>query len=298
MDQDQCEHGNTWLCPMYLAHARSTKKHGGKHLSDHMQQCLACHKNPEISMDMKKKKRPPVWSKNACQICMRTRSCTKLNGLIMCSACGSVVSLTKNTPEVIRKIWEQFGPADIPFPEQHPMLPAGYVIKPTSPTEIPVNLNESPFSVLLGRMAAIHNAKKHDYASNDDPLGNFKEARRLGISPLQGIMIRLTDKYTRACNWVRRNGDHAVKDEGLADTLIDLANYSLLALLAYNEAGEEQQLHKVLEKEDRQLKEEDHNAKDVSLDQRSFHAASDLSELQEKVPARGEEEEEQLEAEK
>jgi len=198
-----------------------------------------------------------------------------------------VVSLTKNTPEVIRKIWEQFGPADIPFPEQHPVPPVvNDLIKPTSSTEIPVNLNESPFSVLLGRMAAIHNAKKHDYASNEDCLGNFREARRLGITPLQGIMVRLTDKYTRACNWIRRNGDHAVKDEGLADTLIDLANYSLLALLAYNETGEEQ-LHKVLEAEDRRLKEENHNAKEVSLDQGSFHATGDLSELQEKVSARG-----------
>lgn len=91
------------------------------------------------------------------------------------------------------------------------------------------------FDALLRRMGRTHDAKRQDYASNQDPLGNFREAERLGVTPLQSIMIRLTDKYTRACNLVRRNGSAAVRNESLEDTLLDMANYSLLALLAHKE---------------------------------------------------------------
>ncbi len=101
-------------------------------------------------------------------------------------------------------------------------------------TNVPYSTNPA-FDAILKQMGEIHDKKRQDYASNDDPLGNFREAEKLGISPLQSIMIRLTDKYTRACNLVRKNGNAAVKNESLADTLLDLANYSVLALLAYRE---------------------------------------------------------------
>jgi len=54
----------------------------------------------------------------------------------------------------------------------------------------------------------------------------------------QGIMVRLGDKYSRACNLVRNQGKRTVKDETLEDTLLDLANYALLALLAYRRKKE------------------------------------------------------------
>ena len=101
-------------------------------------------------------------------------------------------------------------------------------------TTVPYSTNQA-FDAILKQMGEIHDKKRQDYASNNDPLGNFREAEKLGISPLQSIMIRLTDKYTRACNLVRKNGNAAVKNESLADTLLDLANYSVLALLAYRE---------------------------------------------------------------
>jgi len=93
------------------------------------------------------------------------------------------------------------------------------------------------FDELLRKMGQIHDAKRADYANND-PLGNFREAERVGVTVLQGIMVRLGDKYTRACNLVRQHGERAVKDETLEDTLLDLANYALLALLAYRREKE------------------------------------------------------------
>jgi hypothetical protein len=87
------------------------------------------------------------------------------------------------------------------------------------------------FDSLLRRMGAIHDAKRQDYAGNDNPLGNFDAAQMLGISPMMGIMVRMTDKFTRACNLAKRGHQH-VKDESLEDTLLDLANYAVLAILS------------------------------------------------------------------
>lgn len=89
----------------------------------------------------------------------------------------------------------------------------------------------SAFDALLRRMGEIHDAKRRDYASNDNPLGNFDAARLLGIDPTLGILIRMTDKFTRACN-LAKNGRAEVQDESITDTLLDLANYSLLAILS------------------------------------------------------------------
>ncbi len=208
-----------------------------------------------------------------CEICEKPKTCKKCYGMLLCTSCICVVGMIKKRPEKILPIWERFGPADTPL-NKSPAADAAAIAAPANrEEECRIAVISSPFSVLLGRMAAIH---------NEDCLENFREARRLGITPLQGIMVRLTDKYIRACNWVRRNGDRAVKDEGLEDTLLGLANDSCLAILAHNEAEEKAE------------GEEDHNAKDVHQDQGPANSTGDLSELPEKMSAREEEEEEQV----
>ena len=86
------------------------------------------------------------------------------------------------------------------------------------------------FDALLKKMGEIHDKKRADY-TDGDPLGNFNEAWRVGVTPLQGIMVRIGDKYSRACNIIKNRGKHEVEDETLEDTLLDLANYCLLAIL-------------------------------------------------------------------
>lgn len=95
------------------------------------------------------------------------------------------------------------------------------------------------FDALLKLMGVIHDAKRSDYASSGNPLGNFEAARMLGIDPMIGILIRMGDKYTRICNLAGK-GRAAVKDESITDTLIDLANYSLLAVLSYKKEGKDE----------------------------------------------------------
>jgi hypothetical protein len=51
-----------------------------------------------------------------------------------------------------------------------------------------------------------------------------------------GVLMRIEDKLSRAIN-ITKNGVHLVKvsDEGIRDTLIDLHNYSAMALMLLDE---------------------------------------------------------------
>ncbi len=87
------------------------------------------------------------------------------------------------------------------------------------------------FDTILERMAAIHKAKNADYGSSY----NLAPAL-LGIPAHVGLLVRMTDKLARACKLV--HGQPAqVQDEALTDTLLDLANYAVLAILALEDAA-------------------------------------------------------------
>jgi len=65
-------------------------------------------------------------------------------------------------------------------------------------------------------------AKGHDYAGDEDALGNL---RRFG---LLGIIVRLSDKFSRIEQFAK-SGAISVKGESIADTLRDIRNYAFLA---------------------------------------------------------------------
>lgn len=111
-------------------------------------------------------------------------------------------------------------------------IPESAAILSPRATSHPVYSTNPDFDALLRRMGEIHDAKRKDYANDDNPLGNFEAARMLGISPVTGILVRMTDKFTRACNLARPAATQHVRDESIEDTLIDLANYALLAVLS------------------------------------------------------------------
>lgn len=71
--------------------------------------------------------------------------------------------------------------------------------------------------------------KNHDYTGkNVSPFANFEKVERLGIcSTEQGFLTRMSDKLSRVISFVEQ-GVLKVEDEKIEDTLIDLANYSLL----------------------------------------------------------------------
>ncbi len=85
-------------------------------------------------------------------------------------------------------------------------------------------------------MERIHNAKNAGYAGadNEDALANFRMSERLGISAFMGCLVRITDKFIRITNLARKLSNEQV-GESIKDTLIDLANYCLIAICLYEE---------------------------------------------------------------
>ena len=75
-------------------------------------------------------------------------------------------------------------------------------------------------------------ARKHmDYGLNNIALGgdivNNSDDKKFSLT---GLTIRLTDKINRLRNLVV-SGKQYVKDEGMEDTFIDIANYGVIGML-------------------------------------------------------------------
>ena len=99
------------------------------------------------------------------------------------------------------------------------------------------NLGGHPkFYELLLKIAKLHAYKNSDYAGNDDPLSNLRGSERLGIPAWKGVLVRIGDKFDRINN-IAKKGSISVKSESIKDTLEDMAVYSLLCHILYDESG-------------------------------------------------------------
>lgn len=92
--------------------------------------------------------------------------------------------------------------------------------------------NRPSFQEILDELTAMQERKGHDYGAEGDPLANLVDAKRFGISPWIATMIRANDKMSRIQTFVREG--HLV-NEGLDDSLVDLAVYTIHALRLYRE---------------------------------------------------------------
>ena len=92
---------------------------------------------------------------------------------------------------------------------------------------------------LTEKMLALLDAKGRDYSGTDDAMSNFHDFG------WKGILVRIGDKFHR-CKNLSKKDSAAVKDESIEDTLLDQANYCLLALI---EKEWEDTLHKIRDAE-------------------------------------------------
>ena len=93
------------------------------------------------------------------------------------------------------------------------------------------------FYELLETMKNTHDAKRHDYANPDDVFANFRTCEQAGIPAWKGCCVRIGDKFSRIMGFAKKE-KLKVKDESIKDTLIDMANYALIALILYEEEQE------------------------------------------------------------
>lgn len=93
------------------------------------------------------------------------------------------------------------------------------------------------YLALLKDAADLHSRKSAGYSGKDNPdaWANIREAERFGVTPLQGCMVRLSDKFIRASNLMRDPTNEQV-GEALRDTLRDLSAYALIAVCLLDEA--------------------------------------------------------------
>ena len=92
----------------------------------------------------------------------------------------------------------------------------------------------STFDAVLQRMAQIHQAKNADYGNSFE-----LSAQLLGRPVVEGLLTRMCDKLARACRLAQGQAPQ-VAGEALQDTLLDLANYAVLAVLALGEPIKEE----------------------------------------------------------
>lgn len=145
----------------------------------------------------------------------------KDSGLRLCGCCDG--GKCDTTPEEIEAAWRKL--TQDSAAKYHADRLANPGIHPTS----------QKFLDLLDTIRELHLSKSSDYGcpSGTDPLANIRNgAAFVGIPAFKAAMVRLSDKVTRLKTF---NATGKLCFEGVEDTLLDLASYSLLALVLYRE---------------------------------------------------------------
>lgn len=88
------------------------------------------------------------------------------------------------------------------------------------------------FHQLLREIGDLHDRKQKDYGTKGDPFANVRASAEFGVAPWVGALIRENDKTTRLKSYIA-NGSLA--NEGVRDSLMDKAVYSLIALILFDE---------------------------------------------------------------
>jgi hypothetical protein len=92
------------------------------------------------------------------------------------------------------------------------------------------------FHDVLNQMAEMHDRKQKDYGSADDPFANVRASEEIGIAGWIGGLIRMGDKVRRLQAAAR--GQNLV-NESVEDSFIDLAVYTIISLILFEERAEQ-----------------------------------------------------------
>lgn len=91
------------------------------------------------------------------------------------------------------------------------------------------------YKALLDEALDLHLRKNVGYsADNPDAFANFRLAEGMGITPVQGVLVRLGDKFARVQSLSRNPANDRVS-ESMRDTLMDLSAYALIAICLMEE---------------------------------------------------------------
>jgi hypothetical protein len=89
---------------------------------------------------------------------------------------------------------------------------------------------DNRYMQLIVELISLHEKKVADYGPIDSEEGNLKASAEFGISPWVGVCLRMNDKWKRIKHFIKQGN---LVNESVEDSLIDFANYALLALFLY-----------------------------------------------------------------
>lgn len=90
------------------------------------------------------------------------------------------------------------------------------------------------FHALLKEAGDLHDAKQSDYGTGKDPFANIRASEEFGVDAWIGSIMRGNDKMARIKSFIEKG---SLKNESLRDSLMDLAVYSLISLVLYEESS-------------------------------------------------------------
>lgn len=88
------------------------------------------------------------------------------------------------------------------------------------------------FSQVLKEMLEMHCRKGADYGTGEDIFANIRASEEFGIDGWKGSILRANDKMSRLKAFFLHGN---LKNESVEDSLLDLANYAVIALCLYRE---------------------------------------------------------------
>ncbi len=81
---------------------------------------------------------------------------------------------------------------------------------------------------LCGEAASIMKVKNKDYSgATGGVFANFNACEYLGVDPVTGVLMRMTDKLSRISSFATK-GELQVKGESVQDSILDIINYVVI----------------------------------------------------------------------
>lgn len=105
-------------------------------------------------------------------------------------------------------------------------------MEPNEVPALPPLPGDQDYLALLDELRELHIRKAKDYGSDADPLANLRGSEAIGVEAWRGAWMRKLDKVGRMNRYCIKG---TLANEGVRDTLLDDAAYSLLTLRLWDE---------------------------------------------------------------
>ena len=88
------------------------------------------------------------------------------------------------------------------------------------------------FAQILEELLTLHDRKQKDYGTDKDPFNNVRGAEEWGVKSWVAALVRASDKMRRLQKAAKGG---SLEFESVNDSLRDLANYAVIALVLYEQ---------------------------------------------------------------